>query len=196
MSRARRPSGHVSTEPIETLEGRLLLSTLPSHSSPRLHAPTLVAARAEGVPHRTAAPMNLNPALVAQPLLIRRVLAQPQSGHRAVSPLAASAPLTPAEIRNIYSFNQISNLGQGQTIAVVEAFDDPNIFSDVNTFDQKYAPTLSGGASYYSLYGDSSTWLTKMYPSGTQPTGNKNWGLEMSLDVEWMHAIAPERTSC
>ncbi len=118
------------------------------------------------------------------------------SGGSGVEPFGGTSPpstaLTPAQIRHIYSLDQISNLGQGQTIAIVDAYDDPNIFGDADTFDNQFMTTLTGSTSYYSAYGASSTWLTKVYASGTVPSGNTGWGQEISLDVEWMHAIAPE----
>ena len=52
--------------------------------------------------------------------------------------------------------------------------------------------TLNGSTSYYRAYGASSSWLTKVYASGSQPRGDTGWGQEISLDVEWMHAIAPQ----
>ena len=47
---------------------------------------------------------------------------------------------TPAQIEQGYGFNQISfngvaGNGSGETIAIVDAYDDPNIQSDANTFD-------------------------------------------------------------
>ena len=33
--------------------------------------------------------------------------------------------------------------------------------------------------------------MTKDYASGRKPSSNAGWDLEISLDVEWMHAIAP-----
>ena len=63
----------------------------------------------------------------------------------------------------------------GETIALIEAYHDPNIASDLKTFDQAYGlpnPTLT----VYNLAG--------------QPSDD-GWALEESLDVEWAHAIAP-----
>jgi subtilase family serine protease len=99
--------------------------------------------------------------------------------------------LTPAEVRKIYGFDQITNLGEGQTIAIVDAYDDPNIFADADVFDQQFMTTIDGTTSYYTAYGASSTWLTKDYASGQHVSGNTSWGQEISLDVEWAHAIAP-----
>ncbi len=89
----------------------------------------------------------------------------------------------PPVIRNFYGFSQISNQGAGQAIALIDAYDDPNIASDLNTFDSYYglAPcTTSNGC------------FTKIYAAGSKPKANSGWGLEISLDVEWAHAIAPQ----
>jgi len=99
--------------------------------------------------------------------------------------------LTPAQIRHIYGFDQITNLGAGQTIAIVDAYNDPNIAADANTFDKEFYTTLSGTTTLYSAYGDSSSWLTVAYAQGSKPATNSGWDLEISLDVEWAHAIAP-----
>jgi subtilase family serine protease len=100
--------------------------------------------------------------------------------------------LTPAQTRHIYGIDQVSNLGSAQTIAIVDAYDDPNIFNDADVFDQQFMTTLGGSTSYYDAYGASSTWLTQAYASGSRPPGNTGWGQEISLDVEWAHAIAPQ----
>jgi subtilase family serine protease len=99
--------------------------------------------------------------------------------------------LTPAQTRHIYSIDAIKNLGDGQTIAIVDAYDDPNVFSDADTFDRQFNTTLGGTTSYYSAYGAASTWLTKAYAT-SKPRGNTGWGQEISLDVQWAHAIAPK----
>jgi subtilase family serine protease len=51
--------------------------------------------------------------------------------------------------------------------------------------------TLGGTTSYYNANGAASTWLVKTSPTGVTPPGDTGWGQEISLDVEWMHAIAP-----
>jgi Subtilase family len=101
-------------------------------------------------------------------------------------------PLSPLEARHVYGFDTLplsGNDGAGQTIAIIDAYDDPNIFSDLNTFDQTYG-LVSGGPSLYAQYGSSSAVLTKATAGGA-PRGNAGWAEEISLDVEWAHAIAP-----
>ena len=89
--------------------------------------------------------------------------------------------MSPAQIKQAYGFP--ANLeGAGQVIAIIDAFDDPNIESDLATFSTQFnlpACTTSNGC------------FTKLYASGSKPGGDTGWGLEMSLDVEWAHAIAP-----
>ena len=91
----------------------------------------------------------------------------------------------PAQIRHAYGFDQITfsngvkGDGTGQTIAIVDAYDDPNIFKDLDVFD-----------STFGLPGPASSVLTKATPQG-KPRTNSSWAGEISLDVEWAHAIAP-----
>ena len=102
----------------------------------------------------------------------------------------------PAEIRSIYGFNAtgVGN-GSGQVIAIVDAFDDPNIASDLTTFISKmpgFTPIniwnnsgcAAGGAGPHPCF-------QKVYAQNKLKT-NGGWALEISLDVEWAHAIAPQ----
>jgi subtilase family serine protease len=109
-----------------------------------------------------------------------------------VHPFSGLAPsgYSPAQIRHAYNFDGITlpggghGDGSGQTIAIVDAFHDPNITSDLHHFDQQFGlsdPALSVVAQDGS----------NQYPP-TDPTGG--WEMEESLDVEWAHAMAPGAT--
>ena len=94
------------------------------------------------------------------------------------------AGLSPAQVRQAYGFNQIAfgtvqGNGAGQTIAIVDAFSQPNIASDLRAFD--------------ATFGLANPQLTVVNENGgaSLPAANQGWGLEISLDVEWAHAIAP-----
>jgi hypothetical protein len=92
------------------------------------------------------------------------------------------AGYSPPQVRHAYGFDQLANDGTGQTIAIVDAYDDPNITSDLNKFSTQFSlPTTTSGSFTF----------TKAYAQGSQPVGNTGWGQEISLDVEWAHAIAP-----
>src|SRR5438093_12987089 len=107
------------------------------------------------------------------------------------------AALTPAQVRHAYGFDQIQFAtasgtvpgdGRGTTIAIVNAFNDPYVFGDLDTFDRRYS--VNGGQSLYAQYGAASSLLTVATPQGT-PRNNAGWAGEIALDVEWAHAIAP-----
>ena len=105
----------------------------------------------------------------------------------------APTPYGPSQIRNAYGVNQIpapttpagtvATDGTGETIAIVDAYADPNIQTDLTTFDSKEGVTGNGTLTVLNESGQ-----TSPLP-GTDPTGG--WELEESLDVEWAHAIAP-----
>jgi hypothetical protein len=94
---------------------------------------------------------------------------------------------SPGQISQAYGFNQITfrngtvrGDGTGQTIAIIDAYDQPNIASDLATFDATYG--LPDPPSF-----------TKVNQSGgtNYPGADPSWGLEITLDVEWAHAMAP-----
>jgi hypothetical protein len=113
--------------------------------------------------------------------------------HR-LTPAGTGSPVgyIPAQIRHAYGLDQIQfdNLargdGTGQTIAIVDAYDDPTIAADLQAFDARF--NLPAPPSFRVVAQDGSTNLP-----GTDPTGRgqNNWELETALDVEWAHAIAP-----
>jgi len=112
-----------------------------------------------------------------------------QSG--AVSPNGGPgqpAGFSPGQISQAYGFNQIAfnngtvqGNGAGQTIAIIDAYNQPNIGSDLQTFD-----------STYGLAAPPSFRVVNQNGGGSLPSSDANWGMEISLDVEWAHAMAPQ----
>lgn len=138
------------------------------------------------VSSRPAPSRTLRPKLHLEELETRTLpsaaglLSQVAAPDAHVTPLAAAAaaPYSPAQVRQAYGFDKLPYDGSGQTIAVVDAFDDPNILSDLKTFDQTFG--LPDPPSF-----------VKATPQG-KPTVDPNWAGEIALDVEWAHAIAPK----
>jgi subtilase family serine protease len=97
---------------------------------------------------------------------------------------------TPQQIRHAYGFDGITfnngaviGDGKGQTIAIVDAYDDPNITSDLAKFSTQYSlPQMTGTNGNPSF--------TKV-KQASRISGNSGWSLEIALDVEWAHAVAP-----
>lgn len=116
---------------------------------------------------RTAAPEGYaNPAYHAMP---------------AASP-GTPAGLNPNVVRRFYGFERLSGSGAGQTIAIIDAYDDPNIEKNLGVFNAQFglpSCTTANGC------------FVKAYSNGRQPAPNTSWALEIALDVEWAHAIAP-----
>lgn len=112
--------------------------------------------------------------------------------HQAVAANGKPAPnataptgYSPATYMQAYgwadSSGSLIGTGSGKTVAVVDAYDDPTISSDLAYF-----------SSYYHLACNSC--FTKVNQNGgtSYPKANSGWALEIALDVEWAHAIAPD----
>ena len=114
--------------------------------------------------------------LVAQAPDLSHIYAHPPI-QVASRPLQPNVPtgILPTQFRQAYGFNRIPNQGQGQTIAIVDAFDDPNIASDLAFY-----------ANYFH-FGPCNFQKVKL---GT--IQGQGWDLEESLDVEQACAIAPQ----
>ncbi|HEV2968765.1 MAG TPA: fibronectin type III domain-containing protein [Pirellulales bacterium] len=101
---------------------------------------------------------------------------------------STSSGYTPAQIRTAYGFNSLSSFGstpadgRGQTIAIIDAYNDPNIASNLATFDQAYGIAAPASLKIVNQSGGTSL-------PGTDP--QQGWEGETALDVEWAHAIAP-----
>jgi subtilase family serine protease len=94
----------------------------------------------------------------------------------------------PAQIRAAYGVNKLINAGltgKGETITIIDAFQSPTIASDLASFD--------------SLYGLPAPNFNIIAPDGLTPfdqssADETDWAGEISLDVEYSHAIAPAAT--
>jgi subtilase family serine protease len=94
-----------------------------------------------------------------------------------------SSAYIPSQMRHAYGFDKVANQGAGQVIGIVDAYDDPNIESDLAVFSRQFSlPACSSSNGCFS----------KVYANGRKPGPNANWGIEIALDVEWAHAIAPQ----
>ncbi len=106
---------------------------------------------------------------------------------------SAVAGLSPAQVAHAYGFDQLGTFagkaanGAGQTIAIVNAFDDATIKCDLNAFDGKFGlPALQPG-QFQVVNQQGGNSLPSPSPRGD------DWTEETSLDVEWAHAMAPWR---
>jgi hypothetical protein len=146
---------------LESLETRQMLSA--SALAPAAH---------------TSPPAAQPAGLVVQPLAL-------SINNPAVT--TANAVYTPLQIRMAYGVTSIPNQGQGTTIAIVDAYADPDITSDVALFSTDFGlPQMDGvgGDPTFSISTPTGQ------PAPAAPTAG-TWDVEESLDVEYAHSIAP-----
>jgi subtilase family serine protease len=112
----------------------------------------------------------------------------------------------PTPLENAYNLKALyaaGNQGQGITVAVVDSFGSNTIRADLSNFDREFGlPPMCGEANYICHAGDP-TFKTLCVQACTDtkaapPTANSGgkedrsaWIVEVSLDVEWVHAVAP-----
>jgi subtilase family serine protease len=99
-----------------------------------------------------------------------------------INPATGSEPgLHPADFQSAY--NLPSTKGTGQIVAIVDAYDNPNVASDLKTYRKEFGlPTAN--FTKYNQKGQK-----KKYPSP-----DANWGLEEDLDVDMVSASCPKCT--
>ncbi|HEX3392732.1 MAG TPA: PKD domain-containing protein [Solirubrobacteraceae bacterium] len=98
---------------------------------------------------------------------------------RGATTVTSPTGLAPSTIKGVYGYSTSATAGTGETVAIVDAYNDPNAASDLSQFSAQYGlPAAS---------------LTQVNQTGgsSLPATNAGWDLEISLDIEWAHAIAP-----
>jgi subtilase family serine protease len=89
----------------------------------------------------------------------------------------------PSEIQAAYGLDKLYAAGldgRGQTVAIVDAFGSTTIQEDLATF-----------SAVMGLPPGDLTVLGTPTESAFSGTANSGWAIETTLDVEWVHAIAP-----
>lgn len=99
-------------------------------------------------------------------------------------PLAASAPSGYGPLQFRIAYGLPASASTVKTIAIVDAYNDPNIESDLGVYSKQYGlpvcTTANGCFKKVNQTGGTS-----------YPQTNAGWALEISLDVEVAHAICP-----
>jgi len=90
----------------------------------------------------------------------------------------------PSNLQSAYVLPS-STAGSGQTVAVVDAFNDPNAASDLATY-RSAAGLPACGAGCFSVVNENGQ--TSPLPSSAGTTG---WDVEESLDIDMVSAICP-----
>jgi subtilase family serine protease len=125
-----------------------------------------------------------NLARVASPQLVVQRYVGPASPNidAAISP---AIHWKPQALAAAYHLTWSPTLGTGKTIAIVDAYNSPHLEGDLAWFDNNYglpSCTYANGC------------LKKVNQNGATsplPANNAGWTVEINMDVQWAHAIAP-----
>jgi subtilase family serine protease len=116
---------------------------------------------------------------------LRVTAGTPKSAHAESDLTAAAAPsgYGPASLQAAYNLPSASG-GSGQTVAIVDAYDDPNAEADLATYRSQYglsACTTANGC------------FKKVNQTGgtSYPRADSGWAQEISLDVDMVSAACP-----
>lgn len=91
----------------------------------------------------------------------------------------------PADLQSAYNLAAASSAnGAGQTIAIVDAYNDPTAENDLGVYRSQYGlPACTTANGCFKKVGQTGT--------GTLPTNNASWAQEISLDLDMASAICP-----
>jgi subtilase family serine protease len=104
---------------------------------------------------------------------------------------------TPSDLQSAYNLTtNATSGGSGKTIAIVDAYDNPNALQDLNVYRQQFdlapGPTITkrnqNGKVVETLDTTKGTITTG---AGAAPSPNTGWGQEIALDLDMASAICP-----
>ncbi|MFE9217491.1 putative Ig domain-containing protein [Streptomyces lavendulae] len=176
-SRAGRLARHAATSILGAaalISGGLLAAASPSAASA---APATPAASAAHTQRLCSEPTK--PGFMACHALARTDLKQQLS----LAPNLLPSGYGPTDLQSAYALP--ASTGAGATVAIIDAYDDPNAESDLATYRSQYglpACTTANGC------------FKKVDQSGgtNYPTADSGWAGEISLDVDMVSAVCPQ----
>jgi len=95
---------------------------------------------------------------------------------------ATPAGLGPADLADAYQLD--TGKGYGQTVAVVDAYDDPTAAADLAIYRSQYGLPPCGAGCFSKV--------NQSGAAGPLPAGNSGWAGEISLDLDMVSAICPQ----
>jgi hypothetical protein len=112
-----------------------------------------------------------------------RRISSTRAATMGLSPASTPGGLGPADLADAYQLDQTK--GYGQTVAIVDAYDDPTAATDLAAYRSQYGLPPCG---------TSDGCFRKVNQSGTAsplPVANAGWAGEISLDLDMVSAVCP-----
>ncbi|MFG2553063.1 peptidase S8 [Streptomyces sp. NPDC048581] len=113
-----------------------------------------------------------------------------RAAQNGVTPKAADATSPsgygPSDLQDAYGLTSAAaSEGSGETIAIVDAYDDPNADADLAKYRSQYdLPTCTTANGCFKKVGQTGS-------TTSLPTADSGWSQEISLDVDMASAICP-----
>ncbi|HEX2916566.1 MAG TPA: S53 family peptidase [Chloroflexia bacterium] len=95
---------------------------------------------------------------------------------------------TPQQIRAAYGVDATGLTGKGVRVGITDAFASPTIVDDVNRFSANHGLPLLDSTNFQQIV------VPGTYNAPENRFDPAGWYGEESLDIEWVHSIAPEAT--
>lgn len=92
--------------------------------------------------------------------------------------------LSPEDLRAAYNLTKTG--GAGQTVTIVDAYNDPDAEANLATYREKYklSPCTEGNGCFEKV--------NQKGEKGNYPSGEPGWSVEISLDLDMVSAACPE----
>jgi subtilase family serine protease len=106
--------------------------------------------------------------------------------HPDGAPVVNTTPrgLFPADLQSAYA-TPSATAGDGQLVAIVDAYDNPNAENDLNVYRAQFgmAPCTTANGCFRKV--------NQNGVEGSYPRGDVGWGQEIDLDIEMVSALCP-----
>ena len=166
---------------IGTILGGMTLAVVPFLSTAATAAPHAAPAAVSHSFHRSCA--TVVPGKASCNALVRNDIATSAAALKKA--LAAPSGLSPANLQSAYKLPSTTGSCTGQTVAIVDAYNDPTAEADLGVYRAQYglgAATTANGC------------FKKVNQNGATsplPATDVGWAQEISLDVDMVSAICP-----
>ncbi|MBV8984559.1 MAG: S53 family peptidase [Acidimicrobiia bacterium] len=104
----------------------------------------------------------------------------------------APAGYGPADVASAYKLS--TSGGAGQTVAIVDAYDDPNAVADLSVYRSQFGRGACNAVALTGCTFANGATIKKLNQSGVQgsyPNANGGWAEEISLDLDMVSGICP-----
>ncbi|MBD0735224.1 peptidase S8 [Streptomyces sp. CBMA29] len=140
---------------------------------------------AHGVSTARSCALSTHPDVMAcKALKVTQGVSTLKKSTGSVNPAAAPSGFGPADLQSAYALP--SSGGSGATVAIVDAYDDPNAEADLATYRSTYGlPACTADNGCFSKVGQSGS-------ASALPSADAGWAEEISLDLDMVSAACPD----